>query len=335
MKPKSLLMFAVAAGCGLVAMLGAQQVMSRNNGPKIENVKVLVAREEIESGVRLTADAVVFRDYPKDTVPEGAVTKEEDYVERALKHRAYPGQPILIPQLGEKGQFGSSLQIPKGMRLATLKVDPTMIHSGIMKPGDRVDVVLTYKVMKRNAPPDTNHTMGQETGETETIAKDVKGVSLLVSPVQAEFLKYAESKGDLHLTLRGTLDVAPVLSPGADADQLERLQAELSMEMNPEIVAESTPPPAKEAPKDPSFAEFVKDAGEALAIAPAEKPVWKVQVFQGADQKTFEFEVEEPKNVDASLPASSHEKPAASLWSPFQQWFFSGSKSRKTAFVTP
>jgi len=247
MKPKSLMLFVVAAGCGLVAMVGAQQWLARNQEHKADQVKVLVARTQIDPGIRLTPDMVVFRDFPKQNVPEGAVLKEEQYTERALKSRAYPGQPILVAQLGEKGQFGTSLEIPEGMRLATLKVDPTMIHSGIMKPGDRVDVVLTYTVQRRGSQPDTrtrtilqyiqvyamgNHTMRSEPSEKEAPAKDVKGVSLLVTPVQAELLKYAENKGTLHLTLRSILDKAPVLSAGADAEQLEKLQAELFEEMN-------------------------------------------------------------------------------------------------------
>ena len=125
--PLLALWLVVAAGCGLVAMIGAQQMLAR--GPKAEMVKVLVARQEIDPGLRLTPDSVVFKEFPKDTVPEGAVTKEEEFAERALKTRGYPGQIILVPQLGEKGQFGTSLQIPEGKRLATLKVDAVGIHS--------------------------------------------------------------------------------------------------------------------------------------------------------------------------------------------------------------
>lgn len=344
MKPKSLMLFAVAAGCGLVAMIGAQQLMARNKGEKTEQVKVLVALSEIDSGVRLTTDLVAFKDFPKENVPEGAVTKEEDYAERALKTRAYPGQPILIPQLGAKGQFGTSLQIPEGKRLATLKVDAVGIHSGIMKPGDRVDIVLTYQIQRRGNAPDIktrtilqyvqvfamgNHMIGTEVAEDNS-PREVKSVSLLVSPIQAELLKYAERKGTLHLTLRGTLDKAPVISDGADEEQLERLQNELARDMNPELATEGPAP----APTQPSFTDFVKHDRAPAAPVEAQKVTWKIQVFQGQDEKTYEFEEEEPetKPSDAAEPSA---KPNADFWSPLQQWFFGSGKTDKTALVTP
>jgi len=347
MKPKSLILFVVAAGCGLVAMVGAQQMLARNKDQKVDQVKVLVARAEIESGVRLTNEMVVFKDFPKDNVPEGAVLKEEQYIERALKSRAYPGQPIQIAQLGEKGQFGTSLEIPQGMRLATLKVDPTMIHSGIMKPGDRVDVVLTYSVQRRGGPPDTrtrtilqyiqvfamgNHTMGNEGSEKDPAAKDVKGVSLLVTPVQAELLKYAENKGGLHLTLRGVLDTAPVMSPGADAEQLDRLQTELFEEMNdtPKGQQVATAPQKK---GNGTFAEFVKGEPEESPPAEPAKPSWKVEVYAGDDKKVYEFEMDEPKPAP-SQTAEVGKPSKVNFWSPLQQWI-SGSSKTKTAQVAP
>ena len=304
MKPKSLMLFVVATGCGLVAMVGAQQWLARNQGQKIDTVKVLVARAEIEPGVRLTSEMVAFKDYPKTNVPEGAVLKEEEYAERALKTRAYRGQPIQMAQLGEKGQFGTSLQIPEGMRLAPIKVDPTMIHSGIMKPGDRVDVILTYNVERRGSKADTktrtileyiqvyamgNHTLGSEASDRDTATKDVKGVSLLVTPPQAELLKYAESKGTLALSMRSVLDKVSVQSAGVDANQLEQLRTELAEEINPTPPAppEPTPPP-----KQATFAEFVKNQPEEPKTE-TPKATWKVEVYQGDTKKTYEFEVED------------------------------------------
>jgi pilus assembly protein CpaB len=348
MKSKSLMLFVVAGGCGLVAMVGAQQWLANNQGPKADMVKVLVARVEIDSGVRLTPEMVGFKDFPKQNVPEGAVVKEEQYTERALKSRAYPGQPILVAQLGEKGQYGTSMEIPEGIRLATLKVDPTMIHSGIMKPGDRVDVVLTYTVQRRGSQPDTrtrtilqyiqvyamgNHTMSNEPIEMDAPAKDVKGVSLLVTPVQAELLKYAENKGTLHLTLRSTLDKAPVMSEGADAAQLEKLQTELFEEMN------DTPKQTHEvadnsSPRAATFADFVKEQPAGPAPAAAPKATWKVEVYQSGDKKTYEFEIEEDETQPSSAAASAAAAPTADLLSPLAQWFF-GNARTKTAQVAP
>src|ERR1700733_1505866 len=43
MKMKSLVLLAMAIGCGLVAMLGVRQVLSGDKGPAVDTVKVLLA----------------------------------------------------------------------------------------------------------------------------------------------------------------------------------------------------------------------------------------------------------------------------------------------------
>ena len=148
MKMKSLMLLAVAVGCGLVAMLGVQQVLSGDRGDHVEKVRVLVARTEIDPGVPLDQDNVVFRDVPKEAVPENPVSKLEEYEERALTARVYANQVICVPQLGEKGVFGFTIDIPQGMRVITIPVNATTAHSGLMKPGDRVDVIATFQLQR-------------------------------------------------------------------------------------------------------------------------------------------------------------------------------------------
>ena len=50
MKMKSLVLLAMAIGCGLVAMLGVQQVLSGDKRPQVETGKVLVAATSIMPG---------------------------------------------------------------------------------------------------------------------------------------------------------------------------------------------------------------------------------------------------------------------------------------------
>lgn len=356
MRSKSMLLLAVAAGCGLVAMVGAQQLLAQR-GQGAPKVRVLVARAEIEPGIKLTTDLVGFREITKDSVPEGAVVKEEDYQERALRVRAFPGQVIQVAQLGERGQFGTSLDIPAGMRLVTLPASATMVHSGIMKPGDRVDVVLTYKMAKKGSQPQTlaktileyiqvyamgDQRIGSEEVETGKTKKDVKNVTLLLSPLQAEILKLAEKKGDLHLTLRGVLDKESIASKGTDEDQLASLRAELSeLGVEPPVVATTDPEasqPEEPAPKpEPTFAEFVQTEAVKQPEPPAETPKWTIEVFQGDERKTFEVDMPE----SAVPAATTTERPTTNtdvttkttgFWnSPLARWIGGQSTATKTA----
>ncbi|GIX03048.1 MAG: hypothetical protein KatS3mg113_0054 [Planctomycetaceae bacterium] len=341
MKSKhSLMLLGVATTCGLVAMVGVQQLMARQQAGKADQVMILVARQVIEPGVRLTPEMVAFKPFPRTHVPEGAIMQASQYEDRALKSRAYPGQVILQAQLGEKGQFGNSMEIPPGMRLVTLKVDPTMIHSGIMKPGDRVDVILTYQIPRRGGGRDTRtrtvlqylqvyamgaYTMKREPSEKETQAlKDVKGVTLLVTPVQAQILKFAESKGDLHLTLRSSLDTEPVLVEGTDEEQLERLQRELSEEGEEHLKIASQQdtteiPPA--VPADtPSTLTDPSHGFETPPPSVGPKSVWKVEVYQGQECKVYEFETTAPAVRTAEEVTSAASEPWHHAWKQLSQW---------------
>ncbi len=349
MKPKSLILLAVAAGCGLVAMVAAQQMMAANQGPKTPTKRVLVARGDVLVGVALTPDLVAFKDLPLDAVPEGAVENEEQYAERSLKTRAYGGQVILQAQLGEKGVFGTSAEIPKGMRLTSVPVTSTMIHSGIMKPGDRVDVVLTYNISKPGQGSQT-HTktileyiqvfamgdlkMGVEVNDGKGASKEVKNVSLLLTPLQAEIMALAQNKGTVNLTLRSIEDKEHISSSGTDEAQLAELRSEFSDGTKPKSeevpAAETTPAPEpiaqREEPKEQSFSEFLQ--GPIATEVPAEpvKATWKIEVFQGDERKIHEVDL---PNADASTPATpvaAKATASTSLLTPMKQWLTGGQK---------
>jgi pilus assembly protein CpaB len=226
MKMKSLVLLAMAIGCGLVAMLGVRQVLSGDKGPAVETAKVLVAVTSIMPGQPLDDTNVAFKDWPKDKLPQGAVTTHEQYVERSLKVAVVPNEVIMAAKLNEKGVFGGSAEIPAGMRVATVPVTSTQTHSGLILPGDRVDVVVTYTMH-----PITNGQMNTQTGEIrkaktilqyiEVFATDnirigsgpngetskekevsAKNISLLVTPDQYNLLALAAEKGKITLALR-------------------------------------------------------------------------------------------------------------------------------------
>ena len=146
MKMKSLVLLVMAIGCGFVAMLGVQQVLSGDKKPRVETSKVLIAVTNIMPGQPLDDTNVAFKDWPKAEIPEGAVTTHEQYQDRSLRVAAVPNEIVMSAKLNEKGVFGGSSEIPTGMRVATVPVNITKTHSGLIMPGDRVDVVVTYNM---------------------------------------------------------------------------------------------------------------------------------------------------------------------------------------------
>ena len=230
MRPKTLALLAVAAMCGLVAMLGVQQVLSKQHEGAPETGQVLVAKAEILPGQPLDENNVEFKEWPMGTIPEGAVSKKEQFHERALKVRAFPGDLILEVKLDKKGVRNASSQVPKGKCVASVPIDSTMTGIGLIHPGDRVDVLVTYRPATGGRDVGlglevktvlqgvevfaidgvTDATLLARPGDPKAVA--TKNVQLLLTNDQARLMNLAGdlSGGRLHLTLKGMNDDAQV-----------------------------------------------------------------------------------------------------------------------------
>ncbi len=330
MKMKSLVLLAMAIGCGLVAMLGVQQVLSGDKKPPTETGKVLVAITNIMPGQPLDDTNVAFKAWDKNDVPQGAVTKPEEFLERSLRVSAFPNEPIMVANLNEKGVFGGSSEIPKGMRVATVPVTLTKTHSNLILPGDRVDVVVTY-TMARHVSGQMNSQAGEikkaktilqyieifatdnvrqsavPNGETKEVS--AKNISLLVTPDQYVLLMLAESKGAISLALRHRGDDSQSQPSEVDETAFEHLKVtrgpndKKTDDVRDTLDAEQTK--VAEVPKKPEVKpEPVK-----------EKPTWTLKVFEG--DKLREEQVELPEDPDAA-PVKAGAK-AGSGWMDFFQ----------------
>lgn len=348
MKSKQLLMIMIAGGCGLVSVLGVNHLLkNRDQSSQVERAKVLVALTDIDPGVRLDKSNVYFREVPVDSIPEGAIVNEEQYAERALKVRAFKGQSIHTGQLAEKGALGASVQVPEGMRMVTVAVDPTMTHSGLMKPGDYVDVNVTFKVNKPRIGSVTrsktvlemiqvcaidNVRKGTERADGSEL--NAKHVSFVVWPNQAAMIKLAESKGKLNLLLRSSQDRASSEHPfGADLTEVDVERIQTAMDDNVGDDLRTTPIPttpiaATPTPVAPVPVESMPQMVQAPVVPPPVK-TWKVEIFQGEDLKVQEFELNEEgggsREIKPSVNGAS--RPNVSLRS-------SGTEAAAAATVT-
>lgn len=243
MKPKALMLLAVALVCGLVAMMGVQQAMSGAKPGQIETRKVFVAAHDLKPGVPLTKDDVVLKEMSAAAAPRDAISLPEHYEERALKVAVLAGDVINQKKLHEKGQgYGTSNQIPKGMRVMTIQADASISHSGMLNPGDKVDVYVTFKktASKSGAGSRTTkmetkvlleacevfacESKTQQNGvEKDAKKESIKNVSLLLTPEQVPYVKLAQAKGTLSLFMRNPLDDEVVNAKRVDESLLEEL----------------------------------------------------------------------------------------------------------------
>lgn len=303
MRPKSLVLLALALGCGLVASIGISQVMDGNRNPnvKLETVPIYVALHNINLGDPIGATMLSLQEWPKDKVPRGAISNLEELEGRRPRTAIIEGEPILEGKLLAPGQVADPIRaIPKGMRLKTIAVDAEKSAAGLLGPGDRVDVQLFMrkdqrtgidyaqsKVILQNIrvfAVDQTVQRSPDGGEERTIAKTV---SLMLTPEQASKLALAEQVGEISLTPRNPDDdeaaewteytIEDLLADGERGSR-EKEQGRGEVE---------------DRPADGNLLSAVSNAAAAM------KPPFIMEIIKGHELDTQEFDADTGKPLRA------------------------------------
>lgn len=307
MRPKSLVLLVLALGCGLVASIGINQVMAnRGVGASAdvgETTPIFVALGEISIGDPLTAEMLKLEEWPKAKVPSGALSKLEDVEGRRCRQRFYTGEPILEAKLlapGEKGQSATDL-IPKGYRVVPIRVDAVSSSSGMILPGDRVDVMVhVAENHGRGIPYARTQTFLQKIkvfavddlfSRNDESAVSAKTISLLVTPNQAELVMLAAQLGSVQLVMRSAADDSDEPTDGADVQELlTGIQSK-----SPNTVAPNTKEGLlsllKQQPEPPKPAASA--SGAAPGAPPAPPKAFTMVLIKGPNTETLEFPYDE------------------------------------------
>ena len=216
MKAQTLILLVIAGGCGLVTLLGVKQYMN-DKEPDALKVKVLVAAETIKLGQALSEDNVEFREVAIDSCPKDAVTKLEQIADRAVKTTRESGDWICEKHLSAKGDRGVTIPIPKGKRVVTINVNNNSSHSGLVRPGNRVDLLFTYKTRERDRLVEKTVVLLEYVEvfavENKVYGRDAIGdsekassMSLLVTAEEAAKITHVENNGSISTCLRSAED---------------------------------------------------------------------------------------------------------------------------------
>lgn len=323
MKQKSMVLLAVAGACGLVAMIGVQQLMSNQTAAAEEEemVSVLVATVEIPPRTPLDDTNTEFVEKPMSDVPADAITSIEQYEGLAPKARLFPQDVVTTTKLGD--DIRPAAEIPKGMRLTTVSVNLTKAHSGLITPGDYVDLQVTYQARDTAGMTTKSKTFMQniEVFATDSVraseadeVEDVKAknISLLVTPPQSNVLKLAERLGEIHLVLRGEGDTEETEIPDFDVAALEELGASGLAGLGE---TDQGNEPGETEEQDGDVRSFLRDIGQepkqqverrperveqpAVAAADPEHEIWTLEIRAGEEVVTEEILVP----IEKSEPA--------------------------------
>jgi pilus assembly protein CpaB len=235
----------VVARSWIASQRAQPAAVAQVQAPEPTGVKVLVAKVALPTGVFLQEEQLRWQIWPDEDIPQNYMTEENTdlaNVSGAVVRRGFSaGEPITPTRIirpGERGFLAAVLR--PGFRAIAIRVNATSGVSGLVFPGDRIDIILTHVISDRT---------GEETVErraSETVLENVRvlaidqlvdeessqptyanNFTLEVTPKQAEMLSVVRELGGLSVALR---------SLAKDEEELERLanQDEPLEEVDPE-----------------------------------------------------------------------------------------------------
>lgn len=309
MRTKSVVLLMLALGCGLIASIGITQVMAKRGtiapSPTGDMASIFVAMTDISMGDPVSPQMVKLEDWPKDKIPPGALTKIEDVEGRRPKTKIYAGSPILDNHLLSKGASdqGATGLIPKGYRVVSVKTDAVNSGSGLLRPGDRVDVLVHLEKCPAKGIPDTstriflqdikvfavNDVFALDSAQNSEESIKAQTVSLLVTPEQAEKVMLATELGRIRLAMRSPEDDEQTAPGGAAPNKLFGMADGADRDQESLLGPEPSAPRASDDADaflkllNSQKAQVEQPAAEVQLAAPSSAETWVVKILSGSD----------------------------------------------------
>lgn len=275
MKSKAVLAAAGAAVVGLVMLvLYMQRFEAEASGG--EAVTVLIATQDIPLGASLTEAMLAGRELPSSYIEDRHILATEQ--DRILGVRVVggvrAGESILWTDLATTSDTSRDLSglVRAGMRAITIEADQTSSFGGLVRPGDRVDVLMTLdrrvtgaaasatgdSVERVTVPLLQNllvlaagEDMGAPSRSSSTSrSSHVSQVTLNATLEQAQLLAFASQRGRLSLIMRNPDDIAVLegLPETTTADIIEVERRERIVRSRPRTPDAPPPPTGPGAP---------------------------------------------------------------------------------------
>jgi pilus assembly protein CpaB len=227
---KTWLSLGVALSIGLLTALAARSFLSHQieaiaEGNKHETVDVVVAKAELAAGTKLGKESLAVRKIPVDFVQSGAV-RPEDFSRIDGKAIVYPirsGEMIMWSQMETPRAPTFSARLAPGQRAITVVVDEINSISGMLAPGDRIDLMFALEQGGQKVVlPLLQSVQVMATGQR--VVDDAKSgekaqfatVTLNTTPEQAKNIIIARETGKLTALLRNPNDNEPIANKSLD-----------------------------------------------------------------------------------------------------------------------
>ena len=223
MRSSTIIMIAVAAVFGLLAVFVAQSWLNSQAEARLRSLEaqkarpvsaqtIVVASRQLRFGNELSASVLREMPWPADAVPQGAFRSIPEVLtagKRVVLTAIEANEPVLASKITGLGQRATlSATIGEGHKAVTIRVNDVDGVAGFVLPGDRVDVMLSRQLEKNSAINDVvlKNTrvlavdqLADERSDKPSVAK---AVTLEVDLAGAQKLSLASQVGTLSLALR-------------------------------------------------------------------------------------------------------------------------------------
>lgn len=239
---KTSIVLGIALAAGIIAAFAANRFLAgrieameaRKRGATVE---VVVARRTMSKGQALSADSVALRAVPKEYAHSNALTQENfaSAAGRVLAYDVQPGEMLLAGLLKTTRPPTFSARVETGRRAMTVAVDEINSISGLLDPGDIIDLLVgrerkgkkaTLPLLQGVQVMATGQRLVDDplTGEHRQYAT----VTLNLTPSQASALIAGRESGKITALLRNpqdsqdvsgdTIDLAALFDEGGPAE---------------------------------------------------------------------------------------------------------------------
>lgn len=219
MKGKMFLIAAVIFGlAAALAMMYYLKTLSQQTAdPNL--TKIVVAKTDIPSRTILAPDLLETIDFPAAHLPPGAVSDQSSIQGLITLSPILKGEPVLKGHLAgmDNHQHGLAFKVKPGQRAISVAVDEVSGVSGMLVPGDRVDVFGTIDLPESGATAIIGVydveilAVGRRLTETlpedgKTPAAENRTATLAVPVEEAQRLILLTDRGKVRLALRSPAD---------------------------------------------------------------------------------------------------------------------------------
>lgn len=204
--------------------------------PTVITVPVLVAKRDLERGALISSETIAVRDIPKAFVSTAALSPDrfDALVGLRLDVALQAGEALVGHVLARPDSTQFSARLPDGARALTLAVDEVNAMSGLLQPGDRIDMHYSARpplgrdglAAAEVTMPLLQDVLVLATGRRSRPSGDDSAnrshstITVQVDPQQAQKLIVAQRAGRITALLRGNDDRAQTKQLAMDSHSL-------------------------------------------------------------------------------------------------------------------